>query len=131
MLGLIPRMQRKWFTKRPVPGSNSSREDWSEQLNYQACRAVGIPARYVSGYLYNPKAGPSDGADQTASHAWVDVFVNRSAWLSLDPTHDCLQTMNYVRVAVGRDYADVPPTRGVYKGQAKETLSVNVAVTAL
>src|SRR5262245_6860589 len=100
-----------------------------------ACRAVGIPARYVSGYLYNPKSDSlADSAQpngQAASHAWIDAFVNQSAWLSVDPTHDCLQTMNYVRVAVGRDYSDVPPTRGLYKGQAKESLDVKVAVSAL
>jgi transglutaminase-like putative cysteine protease len=94
-------------------------------------RSIGIPARYVSGYLYNPQAPTSASAemDNAASHAWVDAFVNNSAWLSVDPTHDCLQTTNYVRVAVGRDYSDVPPTRGVYKGQSKETLGVNVLVT--
>jgi transglutaminase-like putative cysteine protease len=97
-----------------------------------ACRAVDIPARYVSGYLFNPNSSSAPGLDDhAASHAWIDAFVNRSAWLSVDPTHDSLQTMNYVRVAVGRDYSDVPPTRGVYKGQAKETLSVRVAVSSL
>jgi transglutaminase-like putative cysteine protease len=99
-----------------------------------ACRAVGIPARYVSGYLYNPKSSTDNSADvdaQAASHAWIDAFVNRNAWLSVDPTHDCLQTVNYVRIGVGRDYSDVPPTRGVYKGQAKEALNVSVSVSAL
>jgi transglutaminase-like putative cysteine protease len=99
-----------------------------------ACRSVGIPARYVSGYLYDPKSGEQVvdfDNDNTASHAWVDAYVNGNAWLSLDPTHDCLQTNNYVRLAVGRDYSDVPPTRGVYKGKAKETLSVNVSCEKL
>lgn len=97
-----------------------------------ACRSLNIPARYVSGYLYNPRKDASKGMnDNAASHAWIDAFVNNSAWLSVDPTHNCLQTMNYVRLGVGRDYSDVPPTRGIYKGQAKETLSVNVVVNAL
>lgn len=98
-----------------------------------ACRSVGIPARYVSGYLYNPDAEVSESGinNDAASHAWIDAFVNDSAWMSVDPTHDCLQTMNYVRLAVGRDYSDVPPTRGVFKGQANETLNVNVVVSAL
>lgn len=97
-----------------------------------ACRSINIPARYVSGYLYNPKADASLATtDNAASHAWIDAFVNNNAWLSVDPTHNCLQTLNHVRLGVGRDYSDVSPTRGIYKGQAKETLSVNVVVNAL
>jgi transglutaminase-like putative cysteine protease len=92
-----------------------------------ASRCVGIPARYVSGYLYDPKLE----GDNAASHAWVDVWDEQRGWLALDPTHDREQTESYVRVAVGRDYADVPPTRGVYKGQAHETLSVRVGLQAL
>lgn len=97
-----------------------------------ACRSINIPARYVSGYLYNPEANVSLGMnDNAASHAWIDAFVNNSAWLSVDPTHNCLQNTNYVRLAVGRDYSDVPPTRGIYKGQAQESLTVRVVVNAL
>ncbi|MBP7694158.1 MAG: transglutaminase family protein [Anaerolineales bacterium] len=87
-------------------------------------RSLGLPARYVSGYLYN------HGRD-AASHAWVDVYLPGQGWLSLDPTHNGEQTDHYVRVAVGRDYADVPPTRGVFTGNAHETLAVEVTVTAL
>jgi transglutaminase-like putative cysteine protease len=89
-----------------------------------ACRSVDLPARYVSGYLYN-------NGHTAASHAWVDVHVPGPGWVSLDPTHNRQQSGQYVRVAIGRDYADVPPTRGVFKGQAKETLEVKVSVTAL
>lgn len=89
-----------------------------------ACRGRHIPARYVSGYLYN-------NGRTAASHAWVDVFTGKRGWVSLDPTHDRKQNDYYVRVATGRDYADVPPTRGVFKGNAKETLEVVVTVTAL
>ena len=78
-----------------------------------ACRARGIPARYVSGYLYDPKHG-----DLGESHAWVDVHLGERGWVSLDPTHDAEQPEHYVRVGVGRDYADVSPSRGVYKGTA-------------
>jgi transglutaminase-like putative cysteine protease len=89
-----------------------------------ACRAQRLPARYVSGYLYN-------NGHTAASHAWVDVLIPGHGWISLDPTHDREQTPQYVRVAVGRDYADVPPTRGVFKGNAKEKMDVKVSVTAL
>ncbi len=88
-----------------------------------ACRAAGIPARYVSGYLYDPTQG-----DLGESHAWVDVYAGDAGWLSLDPTHDVEQDEHYVRVGVGRDYADVPPSRGVYKGTADETLEVAVTI---
>ncbi len=87
------------------------------------CRSRGIPARYVSGYLYDPEHG-----DLGESHAWVDVHLGETGWLSLDPTHDIEQSEHYVRVGVGRDYADVPPSRGVYKGTADETLEVAVAI---
>jgi transglutaminase-like putative cysteine protease len=87
-----------------------------------ACRSQHLPARYVSGYLYN-------NGQTAASHAWVDVYVAGRGWLSLDPTHNTEQTGHYVRVAVGRDYADVPPTRGIFKGAAKEKLDVDVKVT--
>jgi transglutaminase-like putative cysteine protease len=92
-----------------------------------ACRAEGILARYVSGYLYDDALAEGHGA----SHAWVDVHDDRRGWVSLDPTHRREQDDSYVRVAVGRDYADVPPTRGVFKGSTEELLSVRVSVEAI
>ncbi|HRE25971.1 MAG TPA: transglutaminase family protein, partial [Anaerolineales bacterium] len=89
-----------------------------------ASRSQGLAARYVSGYLYN-------NGDMAASHAWVDVFVPGRGWLALDPTHNAAQNGNYVRLAIGRDYADVPPTRGVYKGAGREALEVGVNLVAL
>ena len=88
-----------------------------------ACRCAGIPSRYISGYLYDPL-----GQGEVASHAWVDVLDSERGWVSLDPTHDREQTEAYVRVGIGRDYADVPPTRGVFKGTAVETLDVAVRI---
>jgi transglutaminase-like putative cysteine protease len=88
-----------------------------------ACRMRGLLARYVSGYLF-------DDGRTAASHAWADVLIPGMGWISLDPTHVSHQTARYVRVAVGRDYGDVPPTRGVYKGSARETLDVIVTVSA-
>ena len=98
-------------------------QDYSH-LMLAACRHLGLPARYVSGYLYN-------NGQTAASHAWVDVYVPGPGWLSLDPTHNRQQTAQYVRVAVGRDYSDVAPTRGVFKGQAVEVLEVTVRLTGL
>jgi len=91
-------------------------------LAIATCRALDIPARYVSGYAFEQQRGTS------ASHAWVDAFVPGQGWVSVDPTHDSPQTEHYVRLAVGRDYADVTPTRGVYKGAGKETMKVTVEV---
>ena len=67
---------------------------------------------------------------EAESHAWVDVLDSQRGWVSIDPTHDREQTEAYVRVAVGRDYADVPPTRGVYKGGSAEALDVAVRMVA-
>jgi transglutaminase-like putative cysteine protease len=100
-------------------------QDFSH-LMLAACRSQNLPSRYVSGYIYSDGSG-----DSSATHAWVDVFVAGMGWLSLDPTHDTEQTDHYVRVAVGRDYADVPPTQGVFVGNAKEEMSVAVAVQKL
>jgi transglutaminase-like putative cysteine protease len=90
------------------------------------CRSVRIPARYVSGYLYN---GPSEllrGAQ--ASHAWCEVFVPGSGWRGIDPTNDQLAGERYVRVAVGRDYGDVAPVQGSFRGAAGQELTVEVDV---
>jgi transglutaminase-like putative cysteine protease len=92
-------------------------------LMIAACRVLGLPARYVSGYVFAPRRGTG-----AASHAWMDVFVEGHGWLSLDPTHGSAQTDHYVRLGTGRDYADVPPTRGVYKGAGKEEMAVEVTV---
>ena len=90
------------------------------------CRAVGIPARYASGYLYN---GPRDclvGAQ--ASHAWCEVYLPDSGWIGFDPTNDTLADARYVKVAVGRDYDDVAPVKGGYRGTAHCRLEVSVLV---
>ncbi len=92
------------------------------------CRLHEIPSRYVSGYLFDPQAA---GNGNSASHAWVDIWDPERGWVSLDPTHDREQTGRYVRVGVGRDYADVPPTRGVFKGKAREKLEVAVRIREL
>ena len=91
------------------------------------CRAHNIPARYVSGYLFVPNNSIDE---QAASHAWVDVFVPYLGWTSLDPTHVVFQSPYYVRVAVGCDYGDVSPTRGIYLGSALEDMAVDVRVRA-
>lgn len=85
------------------------------------CRAAGIPARYVSGYLYTGDAG------HLASHAWIDAW-NGSRWLSCDATHRCFAGAAYCRLAVGRDYLDACPVRGVRHGGGSEAMEAVVNV---
>ncbi len=83
-----------------------------------------IPCRYVSGYLFHSRADTSaDGA----SHAWLDVLLPELGWVGFDPTNDMIVGERHIEVAVGRDYSDVPPTRGMYKGNAGSELAVSVA----
>jgi transglutaminase-like putative cysteine protease len=89
-------------------------------------RRQGIPARYVSGYLFHRK---EDHSAEGATHAWVEVWMPGLGWIGLDPTNDVVAGERHVRTAVGRDYADVPPSRGVFKGEAQGELTVAVRVT--
>lgn len=84
------------------------------------CRTLQIPALYVSGYLATETA--------SATHAWIEVFVPGHGWQPLDPTHNRQPDETYIKIAVGRDYADVPPVRGTYKGTTDRTLTVDVKV---
>jgi transglutaminase-like putative cysteine protease len=91
-------------------------------------RRVGVPCRYVSGYIA-PQADMTDPQPTTiATHAWVEVQLPDLGWVGLDPTHNLATGERHVRVAVGRDYADVPPTRGTFKGKTSSTLEVSVEV---
>ena len=99
-----------------------------------AClRAFGLAARYVSGYLVTHRAGaaveepPLLGAD--ASHAWVSVRLPGGEWLDLDPTNDVVPTDRHIVVAVGRDFGDVTPMRGVLLGGGRHELIVGVDVS--
>ncbi len=94
-------------------------------------RRRGLPARYLSGYLAPPPAGEGgNGLEQIiggrASHAWAEVFVPGVGWFGIDPTLGTAASARHIRVAIGRDYGDVPPVRGVYRGQAGQRLSVDV-----
>jgi transglutaminase-like putative cysteine protease len=90
-------------------------------------RGLGIPCRYVSGYLFH-KGGAHERSVESASHAWVEAWLPELGWVGFDPTNDTLAGDRHIRVAVGRDYSDVPPTRGVYKGKARSELGVAVRV---
>jgi transglutaminase-like putative cysteine protease len=92
-------------------------------------RHIGIPARYVSGYLYRGRED-HDRSMPDASHAWVEVLLPYLNWVGLDPTNDLIAYNRHIRTAVGRDYADVPPTHGVFRGKTESELYVAVQVEA-
>jgi len=114
------------------------------------CRAIDIPARYVSGYIvprqrdgqqsqtlgsmtqsqsFGDRQEPSRGAG--ASHAWVEVYTPTHGWRGFDPTNNLLASTHHVKMGIGRDYNDVPPTRGTFRGTAKEELTVEVVARIL
>ena len=92
-------------------------------------RHLGVPCRYVSGYLFHEPGGADRSADG-ATHAWAEVLLPDCGWVGIDPTNNIMASERHIRVAFGRDYADVPPTRGVYKGSTtvRSELAVSVRV---
>jgi len=98
-------------------------------------RSLGLPARYVSGYLLTqPPSGQPRLVGSDASHAWVSVYLPgedgaAGGWYDLDPTNKRMPGEDYVRLATGRDYSDVSPIRGVIHGGANHTLRVAVTVS--
>ncbi|RIK35038.1 MAG: transglutaminase family protein [Chloroflexi bacterium] len=101
-----------------IQGGRGVCQDFAHVL-LAICRQVGIPARYVSGYIGNV-------ASSSASHAWVEAFVPPYGWLGVDPTAGLPCTGRHVKVAIGRDYADVTVVRGSYRGESEATLDVSV-----
>ncbi len=93
-------------------------------------RSAGLPARYVSGYIeaYDPEKTTGQLVGAAASHAWVEIFLPGGKWWGLDPTNDQAAGERHVVVAVGRDYHDVAPMRGTYKGAYDQKLQVIVSV---
>jgi transglutaminase-like putative cysteine protease len=90
-------------------------------------RVMGVPARYVSGYIHF--AG--DGGVTTASHAWAEAWVPGKGWIGYDATRPIRTSENHVRLAVGRDYTDAAPTRGIYVGSATGAMAVRVRTREL
>ena len=91
-------------------------------------RNAHIPCRYVSGYLYHSRENADRSADG-ATHAWVEAALPGLGWVGFDPTNNIIVGERHIRTAVGRDYADVPPTMGTMKGKAETELQVRVRVT--
>ena len=110
------------------------------------CRAIDIPARYVSGYIVHDgpvqsqplgSTSPSPSHSQAphrgagASHAWAEAFTPTHGWRGFDPTNNLLASEYHVKMALGRDYADVPPTRGTARGGSGERVTVDVVTHIL
>jgi transglutaminase-like putative cysteine protease len=87
-------------------------------------RSFGVPARYVSGYIHRPNK-------ESQSHAWCEAWLPDLGWFGVDPTHDRLVNEQSVKVAIGRDFTDVPPNKGVYRGAGNESISVRVETREL
>ena len=127
---------------RYVPGSTGvhtrAADAWAERagvcqdmahLALGALRCAGIPARYVSGYLHPDPAAPVGATVTGESHAWVEWWTGE--WHGFDPTNDLPPGDHHVVVARGRDYADVPPLKGIYAGAGSSTMVVKVDITRL
>ena len=87
-----------------------------------------IPCRYVSGYLYHGQSD-KDRSAHSATHAWVEALLPQLGWVGFDPTNHLVAGDRHIRTAIGRDYADVPPTHGIFRGRAASELTVAVRVT--
>jgi transglutaminase-like putative cysteine protease len=90
-------------------------------------RQLGVPTRYVSGYLFRDVSTAGRSSDG-ATHAWAEALIPDVGWVGFDPTNNLIAGEGHIRVAIGRDYADVPPTRGVYKGVSAVRTELAVAV---
>ena len=99
-------------------------------LTIAALRELGVPARYVSGYFHASSEPEHDVLLDLESHAWVEALVPGHGWVEVDPTNNCPADERHVTVAVGRDYSDVAPLRGVLTGGGGQRLEVSVTMVS-
>lgn len=99
-------------------------QDFSHLL-LQLLRSAGIPSRYVSGYICPNENG---FRGEGATHAWVEMYSPTQGWLGIDPTNNIWTMENHVKLSVGRNFQDCTPVKGMYKGLARQTLSVTVSI---
>ena len=133
LIGLIERVRQFIFERfeyaRYVTNVSSPIDDLLTQgkgvcqdfahLMIAVLRSFGVPTRYVSGYLHRPN-------QESQSHAWCEAWLPLIGWLGIDPTNNCLVGDHFVRVAVGRDFTDVTPNKGVFRGKGQETVWARV-----
>ena len=116
----------------PIDVAIDSREGVCQDFSHimiTLVRQLGIPCRYVSGYLYH-RQQDHDRSTSDATHAWVEALLPHLGWVGFDPTNALVAGDRHIRTALGRDYADVPPTRGIFLGRTESDLYVAVQVTA-
>ena len=101
-------------------------QDFSHVMIALVRTRLRIPCRYVSGYLFH--RGSKDRSEASATHAWVEAFLPEFGWVGFDPTNHLVAGDRHIRTAIGRDYADVPPTHGIFRGRTKSELAVTVRV---
>ena len=100
-------------------------QDYSHIMLALMRHVLNIPCRYVSGYLFHRQ---NDRSEDDATHAWVEAMLPELGWVGFDPTNNIVAGERHIRVALGRDYADVPPTHGIFRGTSDNKLSVTVTV---
>ncbi len=142
-LGVLHRLNEQLYTyfdykpkstkaDSPIDHALTSRagvcQDFSHIMITMVRTRLQIPCRYVSGYLYH-RGGENDRSESAATHAWVECFLPEFGWVGFDPTNDLVAGDRHIRTAIGRDYSDVPPTHGIFRGRTKSELSVAVRVT--
>ena len=90
-------------------------------------RGWGIPCRYVSGYLYHEKEGDFKSlVDQ--SHAWCECYLPSTGWIGFDPTNNVRAEERHIKIAVGRDYKDISPHQGFFKGGKTKSMKIRVYI---
>ena len=137
VLAINEAIHRRFTYRQQVTGVDSPIDDALESgegvcqdfthVMLACVRRLGIPARYVSGYLFH---GSGDTSIDGATHAWMEAFLPGLGWTGFDPTNNVVAGARHIRVAIGRDYADVPPTKGVFRGRSANQLAVAVQVSA-
>jgi transglutaminase-like putative cysteine protease len=139
MLDLMSRINRE-FAYDPTATSVSTPLETVMQMRRGVCqdfahlqigclRSLGLPARYVSGYLLTtPPPGQPRLVGADASHAWLSVWYPGFGWMDLDPTNNTIPTLGHITVAWGRDYSDVCPIKGVFIGGGEHAMTVSVDV---
>jgi transglutaminase-like putative cysteine protease len=136
LMGLNAHIKQRFAYQTGATGVHTPLEEFLEQgagvcqdfahAMLGVCRSQGIPARYVSGYVY---AG-QDFLGAAATHAWLEAYIPSTGWVGFDPTNAVLETENHIKIGIGRDYDDVPPLHGLRRGGGLERLDVAVTVQA-
>jgi transglutaminase-like putative cysteine protease len=130
--GAFEYVKKSTHANSPIEVSLGSRKGVCQDFSHimiAVVRNLGIPCRYVSGYLHHDQLH-HDRSAEGATHAWVEALLPGLGWVGFDPTNGVIAGSRHIRTAVGRDYADVPPTIGTMKGRAETELQVRVRVVA-